>query len=236
MAPKTNAQKAAEAAAKLSAEAIEPAQPVVLDSIAEVIEEKVVPITTPQTHVPFNADQMEIIQQMIKQGQQRGVNEPLSVYGQRDPRQISTVKVSNFNGKFVVGFKDLNTNPFKKEPKYSIEKADPSRNLKKEPHVVLILSSNGTDMEELEVPLVDFMDQRMRIEVPVVHMEKVEVIKDHGVLGRIGNDVAFAVDDNGKPLQRVALKAESKEVIMKFYVQLPGFAHPVEFIGNDFLA
>jgi len=193
--------------------------------------------TPEQSAVTFTPEQMEIIQQIVKQSSARGSGQPISVYGQRDPRKIQTVKVSNFDGKFVVGFKDLNTNPYKKEPKYSVMKQDLIRGFTKpEPFVTLLLSSNGTDIEELTLPLVDFMDQRMKIEVPVIHMEEKEVIEDHGLLGQRNDEMAIGLDDSGKPLQRIAIKQESKKVIQKFYVQIPGFAHPVEFIGSDFLA
>lgn len=260
MANKTKEQREAEEAAKkiaagekITADTQGASEPVVLDSISEALEETqetpVIPgvtglgsipgpnvIQTPATHVPFNAEQMEIINAMIANAQKRGVNEPISVYGQRDPRIVTTVKVSQFEGKFVTAFKNLQMNPFKKEPKYSTMKPGYMGKAAPEPYVTLILSNNGTDFVEKEVALVDFMDNRDKVEVPVVHTVKEEVIKDYGVLGRQGNTMAVAIDENGRPMAQVNLKAETKEVITKYYVQLPGFAHPVEFIGNDFLA
>ncbi len=253
---KTPEQKAAELAAKqaaegatLSTEAIEPAEPVVFDSIQSANEEVIqapevietptqtVPLAIPQMAVPFTPEQMEIIQQLVKQTQSRGTNQPVSVYGKRDPRDITTVRVSNWEGKFVVGFKDMNNNPWKSQPKYNVMKQDAVRGFAKpEPFVTLILSSNGTDFEELTLPLVDFMDQRMKIELPVVHVDKQEVIKDHGTLGRRTDEMAVETDGNNRPVAQTNIKMESKEVVMKIYVQIPGFAHPVEFIGSDFLA
>lgn len=241
--PKNAAEK--ESVVEATPEVVQEAP--VMDSIQEAQEQAVeapketvqapVGFTPEQKAVTFTPEQMEVIQQIVKQSQGRGIGQPISVYGQRDPRKIQTVKVSNFDGKFVVGFKDLNTNPYKKEPKYSVMKQDAVRGFTKpEPFVTLMLSSNGTEIEELTLPLVDFMDQRMKIEVPVIHMEEQEVIEDHGLLGQRNDEMAIGIDDSGKPLQRVAIKQESKKVIQKFYVQIPGFAHPVEFIGSDFLA
>lgn len=191
--------------------------------------------TIKQSVVPFNSEQMEIINQMIAQASQRGSSEPLSVYGKRDPRVIENVKVSQFDGKFVIGFKNLQNNPYKTTPKYSITKPGYDGKAAKEPYVTLLLSNDGVDIEEKEVALVDFMNFRDRIELPILKMEKKEVINDHGVLGRQGGDFAVEIGDNGQPVTPTAVKAESKQLIMKFYVQLPGFEKPVEFI-EDFLA
>lgn len=252
---KTPEQKAAEAAAKAAAVttpvvvATTPEvqeTPIVLDSIQDALTPPVIetpvmvpPATvmmTPPTHVPFTADQMEVIQQMVAASQKRGINEPISVYGQRDNRVPTQVKVSQFEGKFVTGFKNLQLNSFKKEPKYSVMKPGYMGKATLEPHVILILSEDGNTFVEKEVALVDFMDNRDRVEVPIIHIEKLEVIRDHGVLGRRSGEFGVAIDENNRPLAQVSLKAESKEVITKYYVQIPGFAHPVEFIGDDFLA
>lgn len=224
-------------AEKEAAEALKN-QPVVMDSIQEEVIDPVINqtvISEPQKSVAFSPEQMELVQRMIAESNKRGSGEALSVYGKRDPRKVESVKVSQFDGKFVLGFKNLQNNMYKSTPKYSIMKPGYEGKARVEPYVTLLLSNDGVNIEEKEVALVDFMDFREKMEFPITFMDKQEVIKDHGILGRQSIQFAGGIDDNGKPLTQTAIKAESKEVIMKFYVQLPGFEKPVEFI-EDFLA
>jgi len=190
----------------------------------------------PTNDVPFTESQMAVVQKMIedtKASQSNGG--AISVYGKRDPRVITHVKVSVFDGKFVIGFKDLQNNPYVNIPKYSSVKTDINRKLNNQPFVTLLLSNDGVEIEEREVSLIDFMDSRGRVELEVLKMEKKENIKDHGLLGRPGGSFASGLNDEGGTLSKQSIKAESKELIMKFYVQPEGFAKAIE-LREDFLA
>lgn len=188
------------------------------------------------TLTSFTPEQLEVVQRLIAESKSNQKdNGPLSVYGARDPREITHVKVSMFEGKFVIGFKDFQTNPYSKDKKFYQEKSLPERGLNRQPFVTLLLTSDGEDVEELEVALIDYMNYRTRIELPVESIEKKEVIEDHGVLGKRGEGMAVGLDSEGKPLSQLTLKAESKKTIMKFYVKLPDTDKVIEFT-EDLLA
>lgn len=200
----------------------------------EVVD--IVGLPKQENTVPFTAEQMAIVEKMIQQSKVRGnTDSSISVYGMRDPKKIETVKVSQFDGMFVIGFKDLQNNPLKKTPKYSETKMDIIRKLPNEPFITLLLSNDGEKVVEKEVPLVDFMNYRERIVCPVIKLDKEEVIKDHGILGRQNDQFGAEIDENNRPVQSAGIKAEYKTNLMKYYVELPGFNKPVEFI-EDFLA
>lgn len=187
--------------------------------------------------VHFTPEQLDLVQQLIKASQSKNERGAISMLtGQRDPKKIETVNVSRFDGKFVLGFKDLNKDPYRKVPKYWENKLDINRKLADQPFVTLLLSTDGKDIEEKEVALVDYMNNRIKEPMKVVHIDMKEIIDDHGILGRQGSGgFANAIDENGKLLTPVSIKAESKRVERKFYVELPGFETPVEFI-DAFLA
>lgn len=186
--------------------------------------------------VSFTPEQLAIVQQLIAESKATSKKDNrISVYGARDPREITHVKVSMFDGKFVIGFKDFQTNPYAKEKKLYQEKPLAERGLPKQPFVTLILSDQEGEVSEQEVALIDYMNYRSQIEFPIEKMEKREIIKDHGILGKVGANVAAGIDAEGKALSKLSLKAESKQLEMVFYVKLPGFDKPVQ-LTEDTLA
>lgn len=185
--------------------------------------------------VTFTPEQMEVISKMIaSKSVKQSENEPISMYNVRDKKKIETVNVSRFDGKFVIAFKDQNNDPYEVTPKYYVTKHDLNRRLADVPYITLILS-DGKESEEKEVALIDYLNHRKKHQAKVVHIDLQEIIEDHGLLGRIGADTAGMIDEKGRPVQAQAIRAQSKRTIRKFYVELPGFDKPVEFI-EDFLA
>ena len=189
--------------------------------------------------VTFSTEQLELVQKMIEasKGSSGNARTTISRYTDvRDPKKVEKVKVSRFDGKFVLGFKNLNTDPYRKDPKYSENKFDAHRKLDAQPFVTLLLSENGSDISEKEVSLIDYMNNRTQVECKVKNIETTEIIDDKGILGRQGTGgYASAVDDLGNPEKPIAIKAEVKRVERVFHVEIPGFSKPVEFI-EAFLA
>ena len=192
--------------------------------------------------VAFSPEQMELVQQLISASK-----EPTNERGQsaisrftdvRDPKEIMTCPVYRFDGKFVIGFKDLNQDPYRKAPKYSEAKLDINRGLKDQPFVTLLLSNDGVNIQEKEVPLIDYVNNRMKVEIPKGDFEikSRDVIRDYGIIGR-GGGGAFAQDvaGSGQPITPMKVKAETKETERTFIVKLPGFEKPVTYI-EAFLA
>lgn len=200
--------------------------------VEELVNEQVETKTESIKDVTFTPEQMEVIQKLI-QSNKGNVNEPLSVYNKRDKTKIETVNVSRFDGKYVIGFKNLQNDPYDKTPRYFQEKLDIKRKLPDQPFVTLILS-DGKETEEKEVSLIDYMNYRKKIPMKVVHIEKKEIIEDKGILGR-NAEMGQAIDEYGNPERGTAVKAEFKRVEMVFYVDIPGFSKPVEMI-DAFLA
>lgn len=190
--------------------------------------------------VTFTPAQMEAINKMFAQHtastlSSTSPNAPISMYNLRDPKKIETVNVKRMLGKFVMGFKNLQIDPFKKEPRYYRIGVDPIRKLANEPYVTLILSDDGKTFEEKEVLLVDYMNERENFVAKVLDVKLKETIHDHGILGRVSGDMGLAVDSKGQPEARPTIAQQSKTVERSFVVQLPGFDTQSEFI-SDFLA
>ena len=181
----------------------------------------------------FTPAQMSAIQDMLKGLNNKSERSSISMYKDvRDPKKIETVKVSRFDGKFVFGFKDLNSDPYRTEPKYSESKMDIARKLPDQPFVTLILD-DGT---EKEVSLIDYMNNRKQVECKVKEVLSKEIIDDKGILGRQGTGgYAAAIEDNGTVSKPVTIRAEVKRVERTYLVEVPGFEKPVEFI-EAFLA
>lgn len=203
--------------------------------------------TTPPKPVPpsvtFSKEQIELIGTMMKDLENnirssmdgsRSPNQPISMYNMRDPKEIKSVKVSRFDAKWVTAFKNLQNDPYKKNiPKYLRYGPDPIRKLNNEPFVTLVLSSDGKEFEEKEIMLIDYMENRDQVDVPVKHVEIKEIINDHGVLSSTGN-YAIEVDDKGNPTHRPTILAQSKSVEREFTVHLEGFEDDTVF-KTDFL-
>lgn len=189
--------------------------------------------------VSFTPEQLDLVQKMIEASKGNGTSTrgAISRYSDvRDPKSIETVNVSRFDGKWVLGFKDLNIDAYRKTPKYSENKLDIIRKLPDQPFVTLLLSSDGKETVEKEVSLVDYMNNREKVQCKVEKVFKKEIIDDKGLLGRQGSSgVAGAIDDNGNLLTPTAIKAEVMRVELTFLVEIPGFTKPVEFI-EAFLA
>lgn len=190
--------------------------------------------------VPFNKEQMDVIQQMLAEVREASNNrssvDTISMYNMRDPKSIETVNVKRIDGKYVLGFKDFQKDSFKKIPKYLVYKADPTRGLFKEPFITLMLSEDGEEIEEREMMLVDYMSNREYYKARCLKVNEKEVIEDHGVLGSTG-EYAVAVDDKGMPTSRPTILAQTKRTIRTFMVELPTETgkFDYEFIA-DFLA
>ena len=145
----------------------------------------------PKKAVVFSPEQMSAIDEMFKNFQKdskssRSPNEAVSMYGLRDPKTISSVKVSRFDGHWVVGFKNQQTDPYKKTPKYYKIGIDPIRKLFNEPFVTLLLSDDGEKIEEKEVMLVTYLENRDTANLDVLEIKKTPHIYDHGILGSSG--------------------------------------------------
>lgn len=189
-----------------------------------------------KSDVAFTSEQMSIIQKMLDEvkSNSRSGAESISVYNARDPKSIETVNVRRIDGKFVVGLKNHNKDPFKKKPQYCIYKGIPERGLLNEPFVTLILSDDGKTFEEKEMSLIDYVSQRDKIKCDVVKIEVKEIIVDHGILGSTG-EYAIAVDSKGLPEARPTILAQVKHEERVFHVTVPGFEQPYQFI-TDFLS
>lgn len=188
------------------------------------------------TTIGFSPEQMELVRSMIDAAKGSGERGSVSRYTDvRDPKKLETVKVSRFDNKFVLGFKDLNIDPYRKAPKYSENKLDLVRKLPDQPFVTLILSDGGEQTEK-EVSLIDYMNNREQVQCKVAGVKEKEVIDDKGILGRQGGGgYASAVDGDGKLVHSVAVKAEVKRIERNILVEVPGFDEPVSFI-EAFLA
>ena len=211
-------------------------------------ENKNDPIVPPQTPPPvepapkkkpsFTADQMEVIQALIAEARGESANQTpnaLSMYNTRDPKSIESVNVKRMYGKYVMGFKNLQTDPMKKTPKWLVYKADPSRGLLKEPYVTLLLQENDqTEMEPKEVLLLDYMNDREFYKAKCVNIDIKPDIKNYGYLGS-NAEYAGEVDDKGNPVARQKVLAEVRTEERVFWAVLEGFAKPQPFI-SDFLA
>lgn len=189
-----------------------------------------------QKQVAFNAEQMEIIQAMIAEA--RGESrrpDAISMYNTRDPKAIETVNVKRIYGKYVMGFKNQQTDSMKKTPKWLVYKADPTRGLFKEPYVTLILQENETSpIEEKEIMLVDYTNDREFFKADVASVDVKKEIKNYGYLGSNG-EFAGEVDEKGNPIVPTKVLAEVETEHRVFMVNLPGFSKLVSFIP-DFLA
>lgn len=177
--------------------------------------------------VTFSPEQIDLIDQMFEARikSSKGTASPnnaISMYNIRDPKRIDTVKVNRFDAKWVLGFKNLQKDPYKKAPNYLRYGVEPTRKLQNEPYVTLLLSSDGKDIEEKEVLLVDYMAYKDGKNIPVIKCNVKEVINNHGILGQSGQ-FAVAVNEKGNPESRPTIAAESKSEIRTFEVKLPIF-------------
>ncbi len=196
-----------------------------------------IPTETSKKKPSFSAEQMEVIQALIAEarGENNRVPDAISMYNTRDPQAIETVNVKRMHGKYVMGFKNLQTDPMKKTPKWLTYKADPSRGLLKEPFVTLLLQQDEkSEMEEKEFLLLDYMNDREFYKAKVSKIDKKPSIKNYGYLGS-NAEYAGEVDDKGKPIERPKVLAEVRTEERVFWVELEGFSKPQPFI-SDFLA
>lgn len=190
--------------------------------------------------VVFSPEQMDVINEMFKNYSKdskmgRSPNEPISMYGLRDPKTISTVNVSRFDGHWVLGFKNHQSDPYKKFPQYYKLGIliDGDRKLNNQPYVTLLLTDDGEKVEEKEVPLGTYLENRGLERLDVIDAKVTPVIHDHGILGSSGN-YAVAVNDKGNPESRPTIKAESKSEERTFLVHPEGFKEPYWY-HTDFL-
>jgi len=190
----------------------------------------------PQNNVAFSQEQLAIVNSMIAQAVRSSArtDSSVSVYGQRDPKSIERVNVKRMNGKFVIGFKNLQNDPLRMDvPKYLEYKFDPIRKLNEQPFITLILS-DGKETEEKEILLADYYRHRDYFEAKVTDIKVEKEVVDDGVLGRGGN-TAREVDEKNNPVARTKIKAESIKEKRTYMVELPGFEKSIAF-NQDFLA
>lgn len=190
------------------------------------------PSQTVEASDPFTPSQIAVVQKMMEDlkasmmaapdRSANNPNSPISVYNLRDPKTIETVKVSRFDAKWVLGFKNLQADPYKKTAKYLRYGVEPIRKLHNEPYVTLQLSMDGEHIEEKEVLLLDYMENREVQDIKVVDVKVEPKIHDHGVLGA-SSQFAIAVNSKGEPEARPTILAQSKSEIRTFTVKLPEF-------------
>jgi|SRR6187551_2751 len=198
--------------------------------------------SAPTPNVAFTAEQMMVIQQMLddvkKDNRDSRRPDAVSMYNLRDPKSIESVWVKRIDGMYVMGYKNFQNDPFKKDkPKYYVLKKDEARGLNQEPFVTVRLQADeNSEVIEKEMSLVDLVTEgkRNRVEAKVVEIKEKEVVLDHGILGSKG-EYAGEVDDKNKPIVRATVLAQTKHTERIFYVKLEGFSKPVEFIA-DFLS
>jgi hypothetical protein len=194
-----------------------------------------------ESTVTFSTEQLDVINKMleermsmVKSQTTENPNNGVSVYNLRDPKSIENVMVSRFDGKWVIGFKNLQQDIYKKNiPLYLRYGVDPIRKLPNEPYVTLLLTNDGKDIEEKEVLLITYMENRSKEMIPVLEIRLDEKIHDHGILGR-SSQYAVAYGDNNKPAERTTILAQSKSEVRTFKVHLEGFAEPI-WLSTDFL-
>jgi hypothetical protein len=180
-------------------------------------------------------EMLEAFQVLMKQ-QGEKKNSSLSLYNDvRDIKKIETARLKRFDNKFVIGFKDMNNDPYETRPQYTFNKPIMDRKLPNEPHLVLLLSNDGKEVEEKEVALVDYMNYRKDVQVPVLEVIKKEIIEDKGLLGQRGGSSAFEVDGEGKPVSRVAVRKEVRREEVFLVLDVPGFDDTLT-INSNFVA
>jgi hypothetical protein len=188
--------------------------------------------------VTFSPEQIKLVNEMIansRKGDENKAPNAISMYNLRDPKEIKTITISRFDGKYVLGFKNLQKDIYKKHlPLYYRMGVEPIRKLNNEPYVTLLLTDDGEKVEEKEVMLVTFTDSRDRVVVPVIKIDEKTITHDHGVLGNGGN-YAIAIDEKGNPEQKTSILAQSQSVERVFWAQPEGFKEPHGFI-TDFLS
>lgn len=186
--------------------------------------------------VVFTQEQWDVINKLIAGSKQSTpTDKSVSMYNVRDKKKIETVNVSRFDGKFVIGFENKQNDPYEEKPKYYEMKLDVVRKLPDQPFVTLLLSNDGKEIEKKEVSLVDYVNYRKKFKANVVKIETKDFIDDYGLLGKGSSEFARISDESGKNLPITGIKAEVKRTEMVFYVELPGFDKPVQFI-SDYLA
>ena len=193
--------------------------------------------------VTFTPEQMEKIQELIMGSKnEKDVNsgrQAISRFSNtRDPKEIVTCPIYRFDGKFVIGFKDYNKDPYRKQPRFYDLKLDLNRKLADQPFVTLLLSNDGKEIEEKEVPVVDYTRQRMKvgIEKPNFKIVEKQRLEDHGIIAPGGGGTfAQEMTSTGQFVQPTLVKSESKHIDRTFIINLPGFDKPVEMI-EEFLA
>lgn len=192
------------------------------------------------TNVSFSPEQMDYIQNLIAQSKEpnneRG--QAISMFSNiRNPKEIMSVPMYRFDGKWMIGYKNLNKDPYRKMPKYYELKFDLNRKLSDQPYVTLLLSEDGKEITEKEVLVLDYINNRTRVNIEKGNFSIIEkdLISDHGILGRSNGTFA---DDYSSPTQMatpVKIKMETKTIVRTFIINVPGFEQPVEMIG-EFLA
>lgn len=192
-------------------------------------------------NVSFSPEQMEVIQSLIsasKESTNERGQQAISMFSNvRDPKEIMAVPLYRIDNKFIIGFKNLNQDPYRKNAKYYELKFDVNRKMADQPYVTLLLSTDGKEIEEKSILVLDYVNNRVKVEIPKGEFKIIskEVIKDHGIIGRGGGTFAEDYASVNSPAMPVKIKMETKEMQRTFIINVPGFEHPVEMI-EEFLA
>lgn len=192
--------------------------------------------------IAFTPEQMELVQQLIlasRDSKDENSRQAISRFSNiRDPKAIMSIPTYRFDEKFVVGFKNYSNDPYRKVPKFYDMKLDINRKLNDQPFVTLLLSTDGETITEKEVPVIDYINNRIKVilEKDAFEIVNKEVLDDKGIIGRGGGGTfAQEIGSNGIPISPVLVKAEVKRIERKFIINFPGFIKPVEMI-EEFLA
>lgn len=178
-------------------------------------------------------EMLEAIKELLAQKKDDG-KEGMSIYSDvRDPKKIETARIKRIDGMFVIGFKDVNDDPYETRPRYTTEEPYLGRGLKREPHITLLLSKDGETVIEKKMAHIDYMTYRKELTVPVIEVIKKEIIEDGGLLGvRRG---AVTLGEDGRPTSRVAVRKEVRREELSLVLDVPGFSSPLT-IKSEFLA
>lgn len=194
------------------------------------------PIITDDGKITLSLEQLHaMIDERAAQNSKSSVpHSAVSSYDVRDPQKIESINVRQFDGMFVLGFKDHNTNKFRKTPKYTYYASVPERGLSKEPYLTLQLSNDGKNIVERDILTSEYMENRETYIAKVLEIKKEIITHDHGILGQ-GGQFAGQVDEKYQNTARPTHLMQSQELIQSFVVQLPDFEGTTEF-KSDFLA
>lgn len=116
------------------------------------------------------------VRQMLQQVMKGKSSEEL---GDEDAPEIKRCTIPRFNNKFILAFKNMNTDEYSTTPVYAVDVFDEKirQNI---PHVTLIFD----DKSELTVPLNTALDKSNKITCELIEIKEVDVSYDFGKVER----------------------------------------------------